>query len=78
MGNKMKISKQLYNLEVLLCVSCGENPQREYCQTCSSKCSRTYQKVYQKVYQKAYQKAYQKTDKNKAYKKAYYQRKKHE
>jgi len=68
----MKISEQLENREVPLCVICKENPAREGLKTCSKECS----KAYKKAYKKAYWKTYQKTDKYKAYKKAYYQKKK--
>ena len=59
-----KISSQIENKEISLCVICKENPAREYCKTCSKKCS------------KAYQKAYRKTEKYRAYQKAYYEKQK--
>jgi len=66
----MKISNQLENREVPLCVICKENPAREGMKTCSKECSKACKKAYYKTdkykaYQKAYYKAYQKTDKYK-------------
>jgi len=52
-----KISQQLEQREVPLCVVCGENPQREGCKTCSPECSKAYQKACKRTYQKAHQRA---------------------
>jgi len=71
----MKISQQLENREVPLCVVCNENPAREGCKTCSTECSKAYRKAYRKAYMKSYLKSYlksyRKTDKYKEYRKAY-------
>ena len=58
-----KISTQLENREVPLCVVCKENPARERRKTCSRGCSKTYWKTYHqipevKAHRKVYMKAY--------------------
>ena len=65
-----KLSKQLGQKEIPICVVCNKNPAREGLKTCSKECS----KAKTKAYHKAHMKAYSQRPEVKAHMKAYYQK----